>query len=269
MSDTPSSARLSALIVARNEAANLPDCLASVAFADEIVVVLDRSTDASAEIARAAGAVLVEGGWDLEGPRRRAGIEACAGPWILEVDADERVTPALAAEIRDAIAASAPGRMLIPFLNFIGGVAVRHGWGAYNGVAAKWCLFAKGCKIWGDQRVHPAVRYSGIEHRLTQPMHHHVYRDTADMWARLDRYARLAAEDAVAQGKVPGLARSVRRIFTRFFKVYVRRQGWREGPYGIALGVFAAVYPILVWIKAHTDVPRQAEADPNRKELRS
>ncbi len=71
--------RLSALIVARNEEERLPDCLASVAFADEVVVVLDRSTDRSAEIARAAGARILEGAWELEGDRRNAGIAACSG----------------------------------------------------------------------------------------------------------------------------------------------------------------------------------------------
>ena len=88
--------RLSALIVARNEEARLPDCLASVAFADEVVVVLDRSTDSSASIAAFAGAKIVEGSWELEGDRRNAGLDACSGDWILEVDADERVNAELA-----------------------------------------------------------------------------------------------------------------------------------------------------------------------------
>ncbi|MFM7418506.1 MAG: glycosyltransferase, partial [Alphaproteobacteria bacterium] len=83
--------KLSILIVARNEEARLPDCLASASFADEIVVVLDRTTDGSAALARAAGALVLEGAWELEGDRRNAGIAACSGDWILELDADERV----------------------------------------------------------------------------------------------------------------------------------------------------------------------------------
>src|SRR5699024_4297518 len=79
--------RLSALVVARNEASRLPACLDSLAAADEVVVVLDRSTDASAGIARQHGARLLEGAWELEGARRNAGIAACTGDWILEVDA--------------------------------------------------------------------------------------------------------------------------------------------------------------------------------------
>src|SRR3546814_2930804 len=93
--------RLSALVVAHNEEAQLADCLGSLAFADERVVVLDRCTDNSKRVALEHGARILEGGWELEGPRRNAGIDACTGDWILEVDADERVTAALASEIRD------------------------------------------------------------------------------------------------------------------------------------------------------------------------
>jgi cellulose synthase/poly-beta-1,6-N-acetylglucosamine synthase-like glycosyltransferase len=79
--------KLSILIVARNEEARLPDCLASASFADEVVVVLDRTTDGSAALARAAGALVLEGAWELEGDRRNVGIAACSGDWILELDA--------------------------------------------------------------------------------------------------------------------------------------------------------------------------------------
>ena len=99
---------LSALVVARNEERQLAACLETLRFADEIVVALDRSTDRSAEIARNFGARVVEGEWPLEGERRSAGVKACRGDWIIEVDADERVTPGLAEEVRRVIAAT-PG----------------------------------------------------------------------------------------------------------------------------------------------------------------
>src|SRR4051794_22092242 len=95
----PRTPRLSGLVVVHDEAEQLAECLATLRFADEVVVVLDRCTDGSRDIAAAAGARLVEGGWEREGDRRSAGIAACSGDWILELDADERVTPALAAEI--------------------------------------------------------------------------------------------------------------------------------------------------------------------------
>src|SRR5215469_14491133 len=82
---------LAAVVIARNEEAQLGACLDSVAFADEVVVVLDRSTDGSAAIARARGARVIEGAWELEGLRRNVGLDACHSDWIIEVDADERV----------------------------------------------------------------------------------------------------------------------------------------------------------------------------------
>ena len=242
--------RLSALVVARNEAGRIAPCLERLAFADEIVVLLDRSTDGTGEIARTQGARVVEGAWQLEADRRNAGIEACTGDWILEVDADEWATPTLADEIRVAIAAAKPGYFIVPVANHIGGHLVRHGWGAYNGVAAKPSLFAKGMKRWGRGRVHPQIELEGERRLLREPLLHFVYRDIHDMLQRLDRYTDLAALDAVESGAVPGLGRSLRRMASRGWKSYVARRGYREGAYGVALALYSALYPILVHLKA-------------------
>ena len=159
--------RLSApSIVARNEAARLPGCLASlVAFADEIVVVLDRSTDASAEIATGRRArVILAGEWALEGPRRNAGIAACTGDWVLEVDADETVPLELAgADPRNhrvpssARAVSTASRSTTTSASRL----VRHGWAGSFGTTAKPILFRRGAKHWRAQRVHPGLDWTG------------------------------------------------------------------------------------------------------------
>jgi len=244
--------RLSALVVARNEAARLEPCLAGLGFADEIVVVLDRTNDGSAAIARRHGARVVEGVWAIEGERRNAGISACRGDWVLEVDADEHVTPALAAEIRAAIGRVDDGYFLVPMANHIGGRLVRHGWGAYNGVAAKASLFRAGAKHWGAGRVHPKIELTGPRRELMQAMDHFVYRDVSDMLRRLDRYTDLAAEDVIERGPVPGLARSLRRVFSRAWKSYVARRGYREGAWGVALALMSALYPLLIYLKVST-----------------
>jgi glycosyltransferase involved in cell wall biosynthesis len=241
--------RLSALVVAHNEEHDLPACLARLAFADEIVVVLDRCTDGSRAIAERAGARIVEGAWPIEGPRRHAGIDACQGPWILEVDADERVPDALAAEIRGAIATAPPGALLIPFANYIGEKLIRYGWGAYNGVAGKHCLFTKGAKSWSNSRVHPGVTISGARGALKTPMEHYVDADLTEFFARLNRYTDLHARDLIEQGKAPSGRASARRFFSRGWKSYVARQGYREGYYGIALALFSALYPLFLYLK--------------------
>jgi glycosyltransferase involved in cell wall biosynthesis len=112
--------KLSALIVVHNEAAILEACLGRLAFADELVVVLDRCTDGSKAIAEKFNAHTVEGAWPLEADRRHAGIDACEGPWILEIDADEWVSPALAAEITGSVTADDADFYFQPMHNYVG-----------------------------------------------------------------------------------------------------------------------------------------------------
>ncbi len=131
-----SAPRLSVLVVAHNEEAQLADCLERLRFADEIVVVLDKCSDGSKDIAGRYADRLVEGAWEIEGPRRNGGIDACTGDWIHEVDADEWVAPELAAEIRLAIGGAAPGCFQIPFDNYIGDKLVRMA-GARRGAWAR------------------------------------------------------------------------------------------------------------------------------------
>ncbi|MCC7276177.1 MAG: glycosyltransferase family 2 protein [Alphaproteobacteria bacterium] len=243
--------RISALVVARNEAAQLADCLAPLSFADEIVVVLDRTTDGSAEIAARFDARIVEGAWEREGERRNAGIAACTGPWIVEIDADERVTPALATEIRYVTAVSPFAWHELPVDNYVGSRLVRHGWGGSFGKAAYPGLFRRGAKAWGPQRVHPRLKLEGEKGpRLASPMIHLVDRNLSDMLRRLDRYTTLRAADLREAGDPGRLATNVRRLFTRFWHCYVGRKGWREGGYGLAIALFAALYPLLSHLKA-------------------
>ncbi len=250
--------RLSALVVARNEEVKLPDCLASLGFADEVVVVLDRSTDRSAEIARAAGARLLEGAWPVEGARRNAGIAACTGDWVLEVDADERVNPALAEEVRGVIATSRHAWHLVPVENYVGERLVRHGWAGSFGTTAVPRLFRHGAKRWRDQRVHPGLDWTGAEgprlHRGA--LVHLVDRDISDMLRRLDRYSSAKAADLLAAGEIGTLGGNLRRFVSRAFKSYVSRQGWREGGWGVLLALCTGAFPLLAHLKARLEPER-------------
>ncbi|WP_135467274.1 glycosyltransferase family 2 protein [Crenalkalicoccus roseus] len=250
--------RLSALVVARDEEARLPDCLASLAFADEVVVVLDRTTDRSAEIARRHGARVLEGAWEREGARRNAGIAACSGDWILEVDADERVTPALAAEIREVIATSPHARHLVPVENYIGGRLVRNGWAGSFGTTAVPRLFRRGAKRWREQRVHPGLDWTGSEGpRLSRgALVHLVDRDISDMLRRLDRYSSARAADLLEAGDIGTLPGSLRRCLSRAFKSYVSRRGYREGGWGVLLAFCAGAFPLLAHLKARLEPER-------------
>ncbi|SFL06747.1 glycosyltransferase family 2 protein [Falsiroseomonas stagni] len=249
---------LSALIVARNEAERLPDCLASVAFADEVVVVLDRTTDASAAIARAAGARVIEGGWHLEGERRNAGIAACASDWVLEVDADERVSPPLAAAVRRVIGTSTHAWHQVPVDNYVGDRLVRYGWAGSFGTTSVPRLFRRGAKSWRAQRVHPGLDWVGKEGpKITEgALIHLVDRDISDMLRRLDKYSSAKAADLIAKGDIGSLPDNLRRFLSRVWKSYVSRKGYREGGWGVLLALCTGAFPLLAYLKARLEPER-------------
>jgi glycosyltransferase involved in cell wall biosynthesis len=251
MEETP---LLSALVVIHNEEAQIADCLSRLGFADELVVVLDRCQDRSREIALRFTDRIVEGGWEREGPRRHGGIDFCRGAWILEIDADERVTPELASEIRDIVSTSTAQWHLIPVDNYIGDRLVRWGWGGSFGKGAYAGLFRKGAKTWGNQRIHPAVTMAGTAGaRLQARLVHHVDRNISDMLRRLDRYTTARAQDLRDSGNIGSYGQNLRRIATRFWKCYVARRGYREGPHGFLIALCAALYPILSYLKARLE----------------
>jgi len=245
--------RLSVLVVVHNEEAQLAACLERLAAADEIVVVLDKCTDGSKGIALRFTERIVEGSWAVEGARRNVGLDTCTGDWILEVDADERVPAALMAEIRATIAGAEPGYFLVPFDNYVGGRLVRYGWGASWGVSAAPRLSARGAKRWGEQRIHPRLQLSGPKRWLKTPIDHYVDSSISDMIQRLDRYTTARAQDLRDGGDIGGFANNLRRMISRFFKCYVGRKGYREGHYGFLIALFAALYPMLSYLKARLE----------------
>jgi glycosyltransferase involved in cell wall biosynthesis len=250
--------RISALVVARDEAARLPACLASLAPADEIVLVLDRSTDASASLGRAAGAVLLEGAWPLEGARRNAGIAACSGDWVLEVDADERLPAELWAELHRVTAASPHAFHRVRIDNYVGERLIRFGWGGSFGTTLKPILFRRGAKHWRAQRVHPGLDWTGTEgERITAAgIRHEVDRDISDMLRRLDRYSSAKAADLLASGEIGTLRGNLRRCVSRWIKCYVGRRGYREGGWGLLIALCAGLFPLLSHLKARLEPER-------------
>ncbi len=254
----PPAPRLSALVVVHNEEAQLDACLADLGFADELVVVLDRCTDRSKEIAARHADRLLEGAWPIEGERRNQGIAACSGAWILEIDADERVPRALADEIAGWVARDGGGHdyFRIPVDNFIGQRLVRHGWGAQFGVSSVIRLHRKGVKTWGLQRVHPKLSFAAgaVEGpRLNSRLLHYADRDISDVIRRLDRYTSARAADLRAAGDLGSAFHNYRRIPSRFLKCFWGRKGYREGGLGFLIALCAGLYPILSYLKARYD----------------
>lgn len=242
--------KLSVAVLVYNEEHRLADCLENLSFADELVVLLNRCTDRSKEIALQYTSNIVEGTWIIEGPRRMKALEACTGDWILEVDVDERVPLALQQEIRQRIETAEFGYFTIPFDNYINGKLVKRGWGGSWGINGKNCLFSKGAKIWGDQRVHPKIEMLGKHYTLKNAITHYIFNDVADMIARFNSYTSLRAQD-MCDNTPPNetLKRNIRRIPSRFYKCYFRRKGYKEGVFGFLNAVFAGLFPLISYLK--------------------
>ena len=257
MSQTePREPRLSALVVARDEEANLADCLERLSFCDEIVIVLDRCSDRSQEIAQGFGARVIAGAWPIEGERRNHGIDACKGDWILEIDADERVPAELAGEIRRAVRDPDVDLYSIPIHNYIGRRLVRYGWGQSVGVRSRQTLFRKGMKRWGGQRVHPGLDFTPNLRRgrkLTIAIDHFVDRDLSDLIRRIDRYTTAQAADLRDSGSIGSPWQCYRRLVSRFGRAYIARRGYKEGILGFFLALLAGLAPLIVYLKARDD----------------
>ncbi|MBT4879372.1 MAG: glycosyltransferase family 2 protein [Alphaproteobacteria bacterium] len=242
---------LSALVVAHNEEMHLDACLDQLKFADQIVVVLDKCTDGSEKIAKKYTQNIVKGSWDIEGERRNKGLSACPTDWILEVDADERISSALANEIRETINTTGFDYHGVPVDNYIGDHLVRKGWGAYFGKSQGFCLFKANSKVWGNQRVHPKITFTGTKgNPLQSPIVHHVDEDISDLLNRLNRYTSARALDIRELGIQESFGANIRRLFSRFYKCYVARKGYREGKYGFLIALCAGLYPLLSYLKA-------------------
>lgn len=247
---------ISALVVVHNEEKQLAACLTTLKFADEIIVVLDKCTDKSKEIALQFTKKIVEGRWDIEGDRRNKGLSECTKDWVIELDADERIPDELAEEIREVVNESKADRHLLYVDNYIGGKLVKNGWGAAFGTPACVRLFRRGTKTWGRHRVHPPVKWIGkCGEPLVHCIIHYVDRDSADILKRLNSYAEARSLDMLEYREWTRFLPHIRRFFSRFFKCYIARKGYKEGGYGFLIAVCSGIYPMLSWIKAREKDP--------------
>jgi len=244
--------KLSALVCAHNEEARLADCLRRLDFCDEIVVVADRCTDRTQEIARQFGARVIDGIFPLESQSKAAGVAACLGEWVLEVETDEIVEAALAYEVRAAIHGRPGGDWFdVPLDNYVGETLIRRGWGGAFGAAIAPRLYRRSIKRWQACRVQPAAildgRYAGA---LETPICRNADPDVGQMIARLNRQTALRAQDIADSGRTGSLLGSLGRGVRQFWTSYLWRQGLFEGEIGFLIALMDGLDPILSSLRA-------------------
>ena len=243
--------KLSALVIVHNEEKQLYECLKTINFADEIIVILDKCSDSSEEIAKKFTKKIFHGSWKIEGDRRNYGIKKCSNPWVFESDADERVPKLLQKEIRECIDEDIHDYFLIPVNNYIGKNIVKYGWGAYFGKSSYPGLFKKDNKLWGKQRVHPKLTLIGRKgFTLQNSIEHYYCKDISDMLIKLDKYSSARALDLLEQKKnTENSIKNFRRLFSRFWKCFILRKGYKEKNIGLIIAIMASLYPLLSYAK--------------------
>ena len=242
---------ISALIIARNEQSKIKECLKSIQFVDEIVVILDRSSDDTKKIAQNTNARIFSGEWEFEGDRRNFGINKCKGDWILEIDADERVSKKLKNEIIDKSKNHKFDFHYIKLLNFVGNNPVQNGWMSCLAPDGKFLFFKKGAKVWKNQRVHPDYNLSGNKGcEFKNHLDHKMSDDISELLLRFNRNTELKSLDLITNDEAYKKNFSKRKIFSRFLKSFFVRKGYKEGLLGLLISILNAIYPIVVGIKA-------------------
>jgi glycosyltransferase involved in cell wall biosynthesis len=222
--------KLSAIIITHNEAANLPECLASLAFCDEIVVVDQASADETVSIAAKAGARVVERPhFTGFGRQKQAALDEANGDWVFSIDADERVPEALAREIRAVIARGDHAGYRVNRQTFFLGRYLKHG-GWYPDRVLR--LARRDAAHFTPAAVHERLDVKGSVGNLDNDMLHMSYRTIDDVLTKQRRYALLSAKVRRDRGVRGGvLAASVRSAFA-FLKGYVLQAGFLDGAHG-------------------------------------
>jgi glycosyltransferase involved in cell wall biosynthesis len=243
---------VSACIIAFNEADRIGDCIASLAFCDEVVVVDSHSTDATADIAAGLGARVIQRPFDGFRSQKQFAVEQAEHDWVLCLDADERVGDALRTSIEAARAggfADAAGYRFARLSEYFGRF-LRHG-NAYPDRVLR--LFDRRRGGWrGKREVHEAASVDGPVRTLAGDLIHYPYRSLDQQLVKTQRYARMMAEHDYARGKRATLGKLVLSPAWRFWRGYVLRAGFLDGWHGLVYAYVRANYvrqkTIMLWM---------------------
>jgi (heptosyl)LPS beta-1,4-glucosyltransferase len=235
--------KLTVTVITHNEAAHIAAALESVSWADEIIVVDSRSTDDTVAIARRQATRVDVREWPGYSAQKNYAADLASNDWILSIDADERVTPELASEIRTLLARGPdrPGYR-IPRLTWYLGRWIR-GTDWYPDYQLR--LYDRRAGRWNGRSVHESVDLQGAPGVLRHELQHHAYRDIAHHLETIDRYTTLAAAQWLADGRRTSALETAIHPPLAFFRNYVLRGGIRDGAAGLIVSVLNSYYVFL------------------------
>lgn len=250
--------RLSVIVITHNEERNIDACLASVRWADEIVVVDAQSSDRTVEIASKHTPHVHVKPWIGYAEAKNFALSRASSDWVLWLDADERVTPELAKEIQQVVRQNSgePAGYSFPRRAYFLGKWIKHcGW--YPGRVVR--LFRRGAGTFSDSMVHEHVILDGSVGKLTHDLLHYTDENLDRYFAKFNRYTTLAAEELVAKHRSFRLLDLLVRPPVFFFKMYVVRLGFLDGIPGLILCVLSSSYVFTkyakLWERSRLPVP--------------
>jgi len=249
--------RITALIPTYNEEENIEKCLASVAWCDEVLVVDSFSTDRTRDIASLLGARILTHEYVNSAAQKNWAIPQASCPWVLIVDADERVTPELREEVTRLLAGGPDaGAYSVPRVNHFMGRRVRHGGWEADRVTR---LFRRDQARYQEREVHAEVETAGPIPRLHSPLLHYTFRSFNQYWPKIQRYSDWGASQAFRDGRRAGFGSVLFRPLGRFLKMYFLRLGFLDGTHGLVLCMLAAFSVYLKYAKLWEMGPRAGE----------
>ena len=236
----PGRVQLAAVVLTKNVAQHIGPCLDTLSFADAVLVSDSFSDDGTVERARAGGAYVVQRPFDNFAGQRNAALETVNAEWVFFVDADERITPELAIEVRQVVCERAEVGWWVPRHNYIAGQRVRYG-GFYPDYQLR-LLRRERARYDPARPVHEVVLLDGPEGKLQNVMIHYNYDSWAQFRAKQLRYARYEADILRKRGVKPWPHKFIRPLLREFWRRYVTLRGYKDGWLGLKLALLLGYY---------------------------
>ena len=240
---------LSVIIVTKNESEHIARCLASVSWADEIIIFDSGSTDNTVEICKKYTSHVYETDWPGFGPQKQRALNKATGEWILSIDADEQITTELRSEIQLAIQnQQAAHGFEIPRLSSYCGKQIKHG-GWWPDYVLR--LFQKKEGEFSNSIVHERVMVNGSIRQLKNPLLHDSYTSLEEVLSKTNNYSSLGAKMLFDKGKNSSLIQAILRAVWTFFRTYFIKASFLDGEQGVMLAISNAEVTYYKYLKLH------------------
>jgi len=239
---------LSVIIITYNEQENIRDCLESVKWSDEIVIVDSFSNDKTVEIAREYTSKVFQNKWTNFSQQKNLALGKASSEWVLNIDADERATSELKEEILTILNSKFQSfdGYYIPRRNHYLGRWIRHcGW--YPDYKLR--LFLRGKGRFNERTVHESVVVEGRKGYLKSCLNHYSYKNLSDHLSHIDKFSSLAAEEMFKDGRRARVFDLLFRPITRFIRMYLMNRGYLDGIYGLIVSLMGSFYVLTKYLK--------------------